>query len=419
MKNTIRNKLSGNADFTFKRCKTFQIDKKREYGLYVHVPFCKNNCPYCPYFKEVYDRKKSKQFISALKKEINLTVKINGKMKINSLYFGGGTPTLLEEDLIKIIEYLKSKFKISGEIAIETSPSDLNNKKIVSLKKAGVNSLSIGIQSFNDTLLKEIGRNYNSTLAIDTIKAIKKAKFETLNLDMMFALPKQTMSDLKEDLNKLIELDPPQVTFYPLFTFPYTSVGKYKKVKKVKMPNFLARRKMYYLICDKMKNAGYTQSGVWTFKKKEIVEFSSVTRDFYIGLGPSAGSYTGKNFYFNTFSVDEYIKTTNKRKPIILRMKVTEKTSKLFWLYWRIYETRIPFNDYKILFNSNVKKDFKSIFFIMKLFGFIKKENEEYLQLSKRGIFYIHLLQNMFALDYVNKIWSSCQKERNPKEVRL
>ena len=419
MKKFIRKILSDDAEFKFKKCQTFNLDKNREYGLYVHIPFCKNSCPYCPYFKTIYNKQKSKKFLEALKKEIDLTAKNNEKLKVNSLYFGGGTPTLLENDLVKIIRYLKYKFKISGEIAIETSPNYLNEKKLISLKKAGVNSISIGIQSFNDDLLKEIGRNYSSSLGIKIIKILKKINFETLNIDMMFALPKQTINDLENDLDTLIKLSPSQVTFYPLFTFPYTSIGKYKKIKKIKMPNFFNRKKMYYIICKKMKEAGYEQSSVWAFKKKNTTKFSSVTRDFYIGFGPSSGSYTGNEFYFNTFSLEDYFKISNKRKPIILRMNVNKKMTKLFWLYWRFYETKIPFKDYKKLFNSNVKKDFKFIFLMMKVLGFIEKENKNYLQLNMKGIFYIHLMQNIFALDYVNKIWSACKKERTPKEVQL
>ena len=419
MKNFVRKILSHNAEFIFKKCNTFSIDKGQEYGLYVHIPFCKSNCPYCPYFKKIYNKKESQFFLEALKREIDLVIRNNESIKVNSLYFGGGTPTLLDKDLIKIIEYLKAKFLISGEIAIETSPSDLNEIKLRSLKQIGVNSISIGVQSFENKFLKVIGRNYNSDQAVLIIKLIKKIKFDTLNVDMMFALPNQTTQDLEADINTIIELSPSQITFYPLFTFPYTSVGRSKKMKRIKMPSFFIRKKMYYLICKKMKEAGFEQSSVWAFKKDKTTKFSSVTRDFYIGFGPSAGSYTGKNFFFNTFSLEEYYNITRQRKPIILKMPVNKRTSKLFWLYWRFYETKIPFDDYRNLFNSDVKKDFRIVFFMMKLLSFIEKENKDYLQVNMNGTFYIHLIQNIFALDYVNKIWSACQEEKYPKEVKL
>ena len=419
MKKFIRKILSHNSEFKFKKCKTFSLDKNQEYGLYVHVPFCKNFCPYCPYFKKIYNQSNRSQYIEALKQEIDITYKISTDIKINSLYFGGGTPTLLDSDLVMIIQYLKSKFNISREIAIETSPTDLNKEKLESLKKAGVDSISIGIQSFKDNLLEKIGRNYDSKKAIDIIKLLKEISFDTLNVDMMFALPTQTIEDLKDDLTKIIEISPSQVTFYPLFTFPYTSVGKYKKINKVKMPNFFTRRKMYYLICEEMKKAGYQQSSVWAFKQEKTNKFSSVTRDFYIGFGPSAGTYTGKDFYFNTFSLEDYFNISHERKPVILKMPVNERMKRLFWLYWRFYETKIPKDNYKKLFNSDVKKDFRFLFFMLRILGFIEKENANNLQLNIKGIFYIHLIQNIFALNYVNKIWSVCQKTKSPEEIEL
>jgi len=419
MKNLIRKILSRNANFRFKKCNTFLLDKNKEYGLYVHIPFCKNNCPYCPYFKTSYEKSNSKKYMESLKREIDLTCKINPGLKISSLYFGGGTPTLLGSDLIELIDYFKMKFNILTEIAIETSPTDLDEEKLKALKKAGVDSISIGMQSFKDNLLKELGRNYSSGKAVHIAKLLKKLNFNTINFDMMFALPNQTMGDLEEDIREIIKLAPSQVTFYPLFTFPYTPIGEYKKINRIKMPNFFARKRMYYLICNKMKKAGYRQINVWAFKKDNTNKFSSVTRDFYIGFGPSAGTYTGRDFYFNTFSLEDYFKITKKRKPIILRMKVNKRMSKLFWLYWRFYETKVPKGDYKNLFNSDVKKDFKFLFFMLSFLGFVEEENAAYLQLNMKGIFYIHLIQNVFALDYINRIWSVCQKIKSPKEIAL
>ena len=164
---------------------------------------------------------------------------------------------------------------------------------------------------------------------------------------------------------------------------------------------------------------GYKQTGVWSFNKEDVPKFSSVTRDFYIGFGPSSGTYTGENFYFNTFSIEDYCRITKQRKPIILRMKVDMRMKKLFWLYWRFYETIIPKEDYKKIFNSDLNDDFGFIFLILKKLGFVKSENDKFIKLNLRGVFYTHLAQNLFALDYVNEIWTSCQKNKNPDKVSL
>lgn len=168
-----------------------------------------------------------------------------------------------------------------------------------------------------------------------------------------------------------------------------------------------------------MLKLGYKRVDVWSFKRIKERKFSSVTRDYYIGFGPSAGTYTGKSFYFNTFSFEDYLSLCKKRKPTILKLNVDKKMEKIFWLYWRLYETKIPKKQYKKLFCSDLEEDFKSLLLFIRLFRFVKRENKDSIVLNIRGVFYIHLLQNLFALDYINKIWHNCQKYKNPNKIQL
>ncbi len=418
MKKLIRNHLSHHSDYTFKASNDFTLDPTKQYGLYLHIPFCKNKCPYCPYYKTTYNKTKVQPFLEALQKEITITKRYLKEQPVTSLYIGGGTPTLLDEKLIDIIKNLQQHFNIKEEIAIETSPADLTDKKLTDLQNIGVNSLSIGIQSLKDESLKTIGRTYTTTKAHQSLQQLSNADFGTINIDMMFALPRQSLNDLKEDLKDLLTYQPQQITYYPLFTFPYTTVGAYKKLTKTKMPNFATRRKMYTIISRTLKKAGYHQSSVWSFQNTHTNKFSSVTRDYYIGLGPSAATYTGQHFFFNTFDFTDYLKTKEK-KPIILKMDVNKDMEKLFWLYWRFYETTIPTHEYKRLFHSTLEKDFSSILLFLRAFRFIEKEDKNTIQLNHRGIFYTHLLQNHYALDYINTIWANCQHQKTPEEIRL
>lgn len=418
MKNFIRNFLSHQSDYTFKASNEFSIDPSKTYGLYLHIPFCTNNCPYCPYYKTTYDKTKITPFLKALDNEVILTKKLLKEKPLSSLYIGGGTPTLLDEQLIDIIKTIQHHFTIQEEIAIETSPADLNDKKLRMLQQNGVNSLSIGIQSLNEESLKTIGRTYTTKTAHQSLEKLTTTDFDTINIDMMFALPKQSQNDLKDDLKDLLTYQPQQITYYPLFTFPYTTVGRYKKLNKTKMPTFSTRRKMYTLICKTLKKAGYHQSSVWSFQKTQTKKFSSVTRDYYIGLGPSAATYSGQQFYFNTFNFTDYLKTATK-KPVILKMDVNTYMEKLFWLYWRFYETTIPKDSYKTLFDSTLEKDFTSILLFLRVFRFIEKEDKNQIQLNFRGIFYTHLIQNIYALDYINKIWAQCQNDSLPEKISL
>jgi len=419
MRTLLRYLISPKSDYTFYKSKEFSIDESKKYGAYIHIPFCKNLCPYCPYYKIDYNKNKVKKFILSLKKEINLTILKYPQLSINSLYIGGGTPTILKDGLISIITYFKLKFNFNGEIAIEIHPNSINKRLLKNLKGIGVTHLSIGIQTFNKKLLYKIGRKNNFKKSLKALEYIHEVGFKLVNMDMMFALPSQTIMELEEDLKVIEKIKPDQVTFYPLFTFPYSKIGKFKKVKKVKMPNFFKRKKMYAHINREMLRLGYAQIDVWSFKRIIENKFSSVTRDYYIGFGPSAGTYTGKKFYFNTFCFEEYISLCDIRKPTILKLEVDNKMEKIFWLYWRFYETRIPIKEYKRIFNSELKEDFKNLLFLIRMFKFIDKENEEFIVLNFRGIFYIHIIQNLFALDYINKIWSNCQNYKSPKMIKL
>ncbi len=189
--------------------------------------------------------------------------------------------------------------------------------------------------------------------------------------------------------------------------------------RALKMPPIKQRKEMYYMINDFFKEQSYYQSSVWGFNKEKNDAYSSVTRDYYIGLGAGAASYTGEGFYFNTFSVKEYIESVKKKLPIALKMKVSEKMRKLFWLYWRFYETNIPFEAYKQEFQRDIRKD---LWFILNLITYLnwvdKKSGAEFI-LNKKGTHWIHLIQNHYALNYVNKIWPICQKTPWPRKIVL
>ena len=396
-----------------------ELENKKT-GLYIHIPFCKSMCPYCPYYRISYDKKLSHKFNGALCYEIeNFYQNTNKEIDITSVYIGGGTPTLMIEELKPIIINLKKYFNVKGEIAIETTPSDINEDKLEKIKEAGINYISLGIQSFQEKYLKLIGRNYNSKTAFQSLKLLKKYHFDLLNIDMIFAFPGQEIEELIKDIKMAVEYSPSQITFYPLFTFPYTAIGKFNRLKKIKMPPIFTRKKMYYMIYDILKSYGYICSTVWSFSKDKKKHYSSVTRDYYIGFGPSAGTYTGKNFYFNVFSVEEYIKNASFRKPISLRMKITPKMERLFWLYWRLYETVIPKSEYKTIYKTEIYKDFGKILKLIKIFKFIELEDEEKIILNKKGCHWVHLAQNYFSLNYINKIWSICQNNLYPKMIKL
>jgi oxygen-independent coproporphyrinogen-3 oxidase len=176
---------------------------------------------------------------------------------------------------------------------------------------------------------------------------------------------------------------------------------------------------MYYAILDFFSREGYHQSSVWSFNINKNNKYSSVTRDYYIGFGAGAASYTGTDFYFNTFSVRDYIQTAEDRIPVALKMKVSARLEKLFWLYWRLYDTKIPFAEYERIFGQPITADFGNVINLFHKLGFFNPGNDSAVSLNKRGAFWIHLLQNHFALNYVNTIWTNCQQESWPEQIAI
>ena len=424
IKNNIRKFLVGKEQiFKFISHKDEPLDysslkKLEKTNLYIHIPFCKSMCPYCPYNRVLFQEDKLERYFLALHKEIDLYHDMMGPIQVESIYIGGGTPTNAIDYLGSLIAHIKEKFNFTGNLAIETTVADINKENLDKLKLLGVNLLSIGVQSFNDHYLKLLGRNYPSTMITNAVKLIDTYDFETVNIDLMFAFPNQNEDQLLADLNKANQMPVDQITVYPLFTFPYASVGNYLKLNKIKTPNFFKRKRFYKTILDFFKEHRYEMASVWGFKKttNSSLKYSSVTRNQYIGFGAGAGSRLENVFYFNTFSLESYQDALLKEKalPISIHLKITKKLSNYYWFYWKLYETNFLMDDF------NDYSDFKmrSLLNIFKLLSFIKEKNHR-IYLTDSGSFWIHLVQNIFVLDYINNVWTIMKQEAFPKKIDI
>jgi oxygen-independent coproporphyrinogen-3 oxidase len=339
-----------------------------------------------------------------------------GSIEITSIYIGGGTPTLLTDELEIVFERLGERFQIAGDICIETSPNDIDADKIEKLQKYQVGLISLGVQSFQDRWLRLIGRRYRASILDDVIRVLIDGNFKAINLDLIFALPGQTVDDVRFDLQTAIDSGVNQITTYPLFTFPYSTVGQYLRLKKVSMPKLGVRRRLYKYIHQYLLENGFSRVSVWGFKRGNVPRYSSVTRDNYIGLGPGAGSHMADGYYLNTFSVSEYTKRClDKKFPIALYMPFNETMQCYFWLYWRLYDTYIP-KEGLCGMPSGINKKMCALLGLLKVLGFLT-ENGSSFQLDEKGAFWVHLAQNYFSLRYINTIWSIAMKEPYPEEI--
>lgn len=185
-------------EFAFKKVNTeeFNLPKVEKIGIYIHIPFCKSICPFCPYNKIKFDKTLIAPYLDAMLNEIDIYSQRLGKVEISSIYIGGGTPTNMIDELGVILKKIKESFLLNGDICIETSVADVNKETVDKLKSYGVTLVSLGVQSFKDKYIKFLGRNYNEQAIEPAIKLLKDAGLKSINIDLMFALKSQNVDDI-------------------------------------------------------------------------------------------------------------------------------------------------------------------------------------------------------------------------------
>lgn len=387
-------------------------------GLYLHIPFCRQICPFCPYNKTLFNEKLAMPYESALIKEINLYKKIIGDTFLPSLYIGGGTPTTMVGSLLNIIDYLRKNLNLGDEIGLEIHPNDVNSRTLRKLKDVGVNMMSLGIQSFNDKYLRMIGRNYDGETAETSLREVLGNNFKAVDVDILFSLPTQTVSDVMADISKAFGLGVDQISCYPLIAFSYSQMPRILRQKNMKVPSLFQEKKMLDGIINLAEKFGYERTSIWTFTKKGSSRYTSVTREFFVGLGTGAASYIPGFFYINTFSIEGYIKTTKKKLPIALAAKLTEKEQMAWWLFWRFYDTCLSKDRFRELFHLDIHQAFGLIFRILVLLRMVQ-ENQKTIRFTNLGAFLFHLIEQQYSLSYLNTTWGSLSKEPWPEKLEL
>lgn len=397
----------------------YPLNLKRA-GLYLHVPFCKNLCPFCPYNRVEYQDELFVQYEQALHNEIELYSQHLKGCEFLSLYIGGGTPTVNLSGLLRIINHLKKNFSLQCDICIELHPANMDRDCLDALKCAGVTMLSIGIESTSDRILRNIGRNHDGKTALNSLRSAIEKGFDSVNADLMFALPGQSLEDWEEDIKAVINEGVDQISTYPLFSFPYSDLGQSQKIREIKRPNSRMLRSMLDITHSNLIAAGYDRCAVWSWLKPSRKKFSSITRHHYIGFGPSAASMTGSHFYVNTFDVHSYTATLPEKRPIALSMSVNKRLEMAYWLYWRAYELKICQKDFTELFGKDVSLEtvFSNVIKPFQVFGMIERKNGGY-QITEEGAYWIHRLQNEYSLNYINRLWGTCRHNPWPNKVPL
>jgi len=276
--------------------------------LYIHVPFCEKLCPYCSFNRVTFDEALCREYFGALRKEISL-YRDQG-FTFEGVYAGGGTPTVMVDELAATLGHAKSLFPIR-EISVETNPNHLTDGHLDALKKAGVNRLSVGIQSFDDELLKAMDRfeKYGSGASIAARLKEIGGTFDTLNADMIFNFARQSAESLKADIDRLVATGVDQITYYPLMVSTKTR----ELVHRTLGPVSEDREREFYGIITERLVPPYRFSSAWCFSRKEaMIDEYVVNYDDYAGLGSGSIGYLYGTCYANTFGIRDYIDRVNR-----------------------------------------------------------------------------------------------------------
>ena len=282
-------------------------------GIYIHIPFCKQRCNYCAFYSTTLYNIREK-YVDALCKEIVLRKEYAGSAPIGTIYFGGGTPsTLTMEQLQKICGTIYSTHSVSptAEVTIECNPDDLTPDFLVQLKQLPFNRISMGVQSFNDTQLKRLGRRHNAQKAREAVHNAREAGYNNISIDLIFALPGSTITEWEHDLDSAIALHPDHLSAYNLTYEEGTPL--YRALERGDFAELSEEENVeqFQMLITKMKEAGYRHYEISNFALPgcESRHNSSYWNDTpYIGCGAAAHSYNGTSRQWNIADIQEYIK---------------------------------------------------------------------------------------------------------------
>ena len=303
-------------------------------GIYIHIPFCKSKCYYCDFTSFSCKEDKIEQYINALKKEIELYKhKLEEDILIDTIYIGGGTPSYIDSKyIVSVISKIKENFNIlnEAEITIEVNPGTITKEKFIDYKNSGINRISIGLQTTDNNLLKKIGRIHTYEEFVVTYNLAREIGFNNINIDLMLALPEQTLKGITEDVNKIISLNPEHISIYSLILEEDTNLYSMIQNNELNLPDEDLERKMYWTVKHDLEINRFKHYEISNFAKKGKESKHNLNcwnQREYIGFGVNAHSYENNIRFCNTNNLEEYILSILQANNLNFRI-IEEKQNK-------------------------------------------------------------------------------------------
>lgn len=381
-------------------------------GIYVHIPFCAKKCNYCDFYSLASGEDEKKAYIEALKREIREVSKnVNDEYRVYTIYFGGGTPSIIKAYYIKeILDEIRSHFKLYEdgffpEITIECNPRTVDMEKLLVYKEAGINRISLGLQSTDDDELRLLGRIHTYEDFLYSYDMVRKSGFTNVNIDLMSAIPKQKITTYEKSLDELIRLNPEHISSYSLIIEEGTHF--YKKYSEnapfVKdLPSEEEDRAMYELTLERLKEAGYKRYEISNYAKDGYYSRHNTSyweRVPYLGFGVGASSLFENERYDNVGNLKEYIKHAgiSDVRRNITKLSLRDEMSEFMFLGLRLIDgiskqtfTKIFTFTVEEIFGDIIKKHINNELLI---------DNGDFLKLSDRGLDISNYVLSDFLLD--------------------
>lgn len=384
-------------------------DMGKEYTLYAHVPFCESLCPYCSFNRFIFNESNTREYFAALRKEMQQVADLGYEFK--TLYFGGGTPTILLDELVQTIDLARALFPIT-EVSCETNPNHLIPDYVEQLKNR-VQRLSVGVQSFDDKLLGQMNRLAKFGTGEQILERIRYAAphFESLNVDMIFNFPNQTEASLQHDLEMIIASGAQQVTFYPLMSSHSVEKSMANSVGKLTHDH----EWQFFSQINNALASDFTQLSAWTFVRKAagMIDEYIVDSEDYVGIGSGSFSYINGCLYVNTFSTKEYSQLIYSGKsPVNARQEYKRFPRMRYWFLMNLFGMKFSPGKFKARFGHSI---YTSLPMEMVFIGLLGAFKDYSYDLSRNGQ-YLSLVMMREFFAGVNNFRDAARKSLSPEE---
>jgi len=374
-------------------------------SVYIHIPFCVHKCNYCDFLSAPATEAARKQYVEALKREIMQESLQYKEYSVDTVFFGGGTPSILKgEEIAECMETLRQYYQVSpdAEVTLEMNPGTADRNKLQILKKAGINRLSLGLQSTEDSLLRILGRIHTYEEFLQVYQDARELGFDNINIDLMSSLHGQSIQDWEKTLKKVLALEPEHISAYSLILEEGTPMGDHPD-RYPPIPEEEADRCMYHLTRELMAQNGYDRYEISNYAKNgRLCRHNAVywTRGNYVGFGLGASSMVENCRWKNTENMEQYLQFNSQEQSVkedCHELDIKECMEEFMFLGLRMMQG-VSVSEFQILYGHTIEEVYGSVLNKWQNTGYLIRQNG-YIRLTEKGIDVSNVIMADFLLD--------------------